>query len=156
MQYMRWKSHTGSQGVWGVSDTPLDGYDLYMNLIDIEAIYEEPPSYQAQSDDERLDLPLWVGASCFGFGLVGDRYQHFPPPVGESRVFFLSKKSLRSDGKIDSSMCQHPALPVTEVPDIKYLLRESPFKSKLMDICLRAGKTVVSATDTQVVCGDTP
>lgn len=89
-----------------------------MNMIDIEVFYEEPPSNQAQRDNERPDLPLWVGASCFGFGLVGDRYQHFPPPVGESRVFFLSRKLLRSDNKIYTSTCQYPALPVTEVPDI--------------------------------------
>lgn len=156
LQYMRWKSPADSQGPWDVSDTPLDGYGLYMNLLDIQVIYDEPPTNQTQRDNERPDLPLWVGASCFGFGLVGDRYQHFPPPVGESRVFFLSRKLLRSDNKIYTSICQYPALPVTEVPDIQYLLRDSPFKSKLMDICLRAGKTVVSASDTLVVCSDAP
>lgn len=156
LQYMRWKSSSDSLGPWDVSDTPLAGYSLYMNLVDSQVIYEEPASNQIQRENEQPYLPLWVGASCFGFGLVGDRYQHFPPPVGESRVFFLSRKLLRSDSKIHTSMCQHPALPVMEVPDIQYLLRENPFKAKLIDICLRAGKSVISASDTQVVCGDGP
>lgn len=156
LQYMRWTSPSDSLGPWDVSDTPLAGYVLYMNLLNSKVVYEEPSSNHTQHYNERLDLPLWVEAGCFGFGLVGDRYQHFPPPVGESRVFFLSSKLLRSDNKIHTSMCQYPALLVTEVPDIQYLLRDSPFKSKLMDICLRAGKTVVSASDTQVVCRDAP
>ncbi len=156
LQYMRWKSPTDSQGPWDVSDTPLAGYVLYMNLVESQVIYEEQPSSEAQRDSLRRDFPLWVSASCFGFGLVGDRYQHFPPPVGESRVFFLSSKLLRSDNKIYSSNCRYPALEVTEVREIQHILRDSPFKSKLTDICLRAGKTVVSASDTQVVCSDAP
>lgn len=157
LQYMRWKSPSDPLELWDVSDTPLAGYSLYMNLVDSQVLYEEAPTNQAERDNERPDLPLWVGAYCFGFGKVGDHYQHFPPPAGESRVFFLSRKLLGSDKKIHSSMCEFPALPVTEVADIKHLLlRESPFKSKLMDVCLRAGKSVISASDTQVVCGDGP
>ncbi len=126
LKYMKWPSKVNSEGAWEVSDVPVDDFSPYLNLIDIKVLHAKPPTNDVQRINEKPDLPLWVHlGGCFPF--TWDK--PFKLPSADTRIFFLSRKLLRSANSLHSSKCSFPSIEESDMAAVIQAIGQSKSKT---------------------------
>lgn len=127
LKYVKRPNYPDPLEAWEFSDVPSEGFDPYLNLLELDVLRATPATNEVQRTNERPDLPIWVQLGrCFPF--TGERLSY--PPTGEIRIFFLSRKLLRSAKSLHLSNCDFPSVDYSELPDVKAAIRQSTHNTK--------------------------
>ncbi|WP_146185497.1 hypothetical protein [Acidovorax sp. HMWF029] len=122
LKYMKHQKYPDPQEAWEVSDIPAAGFRPYVNLVEVKVLRAKPPTNDVQRANEKPDLPLWVQpGGCFPSTDETSSY----PPTGEMRIFFLSRKLLRSASSLHLSNCRFPSVAYGELPSVQSEIKKS-------------------------------
>lgn len=127
LKYMRHSNYPDPYETWEVSEIPAEGFRPYVNLLEVKVLRAKPPGNDTQRANEKLELPLWVQLGrCFPATDGASSY----PPMGEERVFFLSRKLLRSANSLHLSNCRFESVARDELLEIQDAIKKSSFEMK--------------------------
>lgn len=122
LKYVWHSNFPGPSEAWEVSEIPAEGFRPYVNLVEIKVLRVKPPTNDVQRANEKPDLPLWVQpGGCFPSTDETSSY----PPTGEMRIFFLSRKLLRSASSLHLSNCRFPSVAYGELTSVQSEIKKS-------------------------------
>ncbi|OYT87937.1 MAG: hypothetical protein CFE43_21620 [Burkholderiales bacterium PBB3] len=126
-RYYKWKDLSRAE-LPEISKIQLDGFDAYVNLADLQILYDKYADIPIGRNPLKINMPLW--SQRYGcFAEYGEKEPE-PFPNGKKFIFFIGSPSRTSKGTLLETICQHNSAAMDQLSTVHQYIRNIESRTK--------------------------